>query len=97
MASSVLPLEVKLGSLSNRAMTLKSDLTIRNPNEFAVRPIEIMCDVFAPSGGMVQRYQFTISETIPAKGQITIKNHAFGYWPVQATSITCEGSHAGRF
>jgi hypothetical protein len=97
MASNVLPLEVKLGSLSNRSMTLRSDLTIANPNAFAVRQIEIMCDVFAPSGGMVQRYQFTISESIPAKGQITIKNHAFGYWPVQATSITCEGSRTARF
>jgi hypothetical protein len=97
MAAGVLPLEVKLGSLNNRAMTLKSDLTITNPNGFAIRQIEIMCDVFASSGGMVQRYQFTIREAIPAKGQLTIKNHAFGYWPVQATSITCEGNRAGHF
>ena len=45
-----LPLGVQLGSRSNLyASTYENDLTITNVNAFAVRDIEITCDVFTPA------------------------------------------------
>ena len=92
-----LSLAVKLGSRSNLyASTYENDLTITNANGFAVRDIEITCDVLTPSGTMVQRFNFTVPGVIPAKGQKIVTSHRFGYWPTQATSINCQGHHAGR-
>ena len=91
------PLAVELGSRSNLyASTYENDLTITNSNGFAVRDIEITCDVLTPSGTMVQRFNFKIPGVIPAKGQKIVSSHRFGYWPTQATNINCQGNHTGR-
>ena len=97
ISTAELPPTVELGSRSNLyASTYENDLTITNANGFAVRDIEITCDVLTPSGTMVQRFNFTIPGIIPAKGQKIVTSHRFGYWPTQATSINCQGNHGGR-
>ena len=83
-------------TLSNRDTahytTFVSDITIKNLNPLPVHAIDISCPVLGPSGSMIQRYDFRISEAVPAKGEKTFKKHIFGYWPTQAVSVNCTGS-----
>jgi hypothetical protein len=83
-------------TLDNRDLsyyaTFVSDITIKNPNSFPIDATDISCPVLGPSGSMIQRYDFQVSQAIPARGAMTLKKHRFGYWPIQAVSVTCTGS-----
>jgi hypothetical protein len=92
----VVPPSVKLGSLDSSYGVLRGNLSLNNPNNFSVADTEVVCDVIAATGTVIDRYRFTIFEMISANGSKTINRYQFGLWPQQANTLRCDGNKATK-
>jgi hypothetical protein len=90
----VIPPSVKLSSLDSSFGALRGNLSLSNPNNFAIAETEVICDVIAASGIVIDHYRFTVSEIIPANGTKTMNRYQFGPWPRQANGLQCNGNKA---
>jgi hypothetical protein len=88
-AAASLPPEIKLGQLDRSYGLLEGGFTLKNPNNVPIKDVGILCEVTAPSGTIIHHYRFTIFEIVPAKGEKTVRNYKFGFWPQQGKSISC--------
>ncbi|HEX3339850.1 MAG TPA: hypothetical protein VHT68_11850 [Pseudolabrys sp.] len=90
----VIPPSVKLSSLDSSYGAVRGNLSLSNPNNFAIAETEVVCDVIAASGIVIDHYRFTVSEIIPANGTKTMNRYQFGPWPRQAKGLQCNGNKA---
>lgn len=90
----VIPPSVKLNSLDSLYGTLRGNISLNNPNNFAIAETEVVCDVIAASGIVIDHYRFTVPEIIPANGTKTMNRYQFGPWPRQANGLQCNGNKA---
>ena len=92
----VIPPSIKLSSLDSSYGAVRGNLSLSNPNNFAIAQTEVVCDVIAASGIVIDHYRFTVSEIIPANGTKTMNRYQFGPWPRQANGLQCSGNKAVR-
>jgi hypothetical protein len=90
----VIPPSVKLSSLDSSYGALRGNLSLSNPNNFAIADSEVVCDVIAAGGIVIDHYRFTVSEIIPANGTKMMNRYQFGPWPRQANGLQCNGNKA---
>jgi hypothetical protein len=69
---------------------------ITNPNDFAVKNIQIRCTVVNNKGRRLKIYDSMILTTFPAKQTIVVPRLDIGAWPEQAARASCTSSSAQR-
>ncbi len=69
---------------------------VTNPNEFAVKDIQVHCTMLDRRGNKLKAYDSTILAIFPAKQKIVVPRLDVGAWPDQAIRASCTSSSAGR-
>jgi hypothetical protein len=69
---------------------------VTNPNDFAVKNIQIRCTMLDTNGNRLKVYDSTILATFPAKQKIVVPRLDVGAWPDQAARASCTSSSAER-
>jgi hypothetical protein len=69
---------------------------ITNPNDFAVKNIQIRCTIVNNKGKRLKVYDSMILTTFPAKQTIVVPRLDIGAWPEQAARASCTSSTAQR-
>lgn len=87
---------LKLGAADKSYGFLVGDISLTNPNDFAIADVVVACMVTAPSGTVLLNYDFTIYDVVKAKAAKTVRAHRFGRWPDQGKSLTCLATGARR-
>lgn len=68
----------------------------RNPNDFAVRDVEVDCTIKDEAGNEVARYTSIIHEVLEPNRRITTKNLNVGAWPETGYAALCVSRRASR-
>jgi hypothetical protein len=76
------------------AYNVRAEVT--NPNDFAVREINVRCTMLDARGNKLKVYESTILATLPAKQKIVMTRLDIGAWPERATKASCTSSSAQR-
>ena len=69
---------------------------VTNPNDFAVKNIQVRCTMLDDKGNKLKTYDSTILATFPAKQKIIVPRLDVGAWPDQAARASCTSSSAQR-
>jgi hypothetical protein len=69
---------------------------VTNPNDFAVKNIQVRCTMLDDKGNKLKTYDSTILATFPAKQKIVVPRLDVGAWPDQAARASCTSSSAQR-
>lgn len=68
----------------------------RNPNDFAVRDVDVTCTIKDKTGKELVAYTSTIFETFEPHQRKTTKNLRIGAWPDQGLAALCISKSAKR-
>ena len=68
----------------------------RNPNDFAVRDVDVTCTIKDKAGQELVTYASTIYETFEPHQRKTTKNLRIGAWPEQGLAALCISRSAKR-
>lgn len=68
----------------------------RNPNDFAVRDVDVTCTIKDKAGKELVAYASTIFETFEPHQRKTTKNLRIGAWPDQGLAALCISKSARR-
>lgn len=68
----------------------------RNPNDFAVRDVDVTCTIKDKAGNALVTYASTIYETFEPHQRKTTKNLRIGAWPEQGLAALCISKSAKR-
>lgn len=68
----------------------------RNPNDFAVRDVDVTCTIKDKAGKELVAYSSTIFETFEPHQRKTTKNLRIGAWPEQGLAALCISKSAKR-
>ncbi len=69
---------------------------VTNPNDFAVKNIQVRCTMLDNKGNRLKVYNSTILATFPPKQKIVVPRLDVGAWPDQAARASCMSSSAQR-
>ena len=81
-------IEIRMVKTSTRP-PLRVTAETRNPNDFAVRDVEIDCTIKDQAGKDVATYSSTITGVLQANQHTTTRNLNIGAWPPQGYASLC--------
>ena len=68
----------------------------RNPNDFAIRDVEVECTIKDKAGTTLATYTSVILGTLQANQRTTTRNLNIGAWPEQGYAALCVSKRAQR-
>lgn len=88
-------IEIRMVKTSTRP-PLRITAETRNPNDFAVRDIEVDCTIKDKAGNDLASYTSTIYGTFQPNQRTTTKNLNIGAWPEQGYAALCVSKRGQR-
>lgn len=87
-------IEIRMVRTSTRPVRVMSES--RNPNDFAVRDVDVTCTIKDQTGKELVAYSSTIFETFEPHQRKTTRNLRIGAWPEQGLAALCISKSAKR-
>jgi len=87
--------EIRMVKTSTRP-PLRISADTRNPNEFAIRDVEVECTFKDKAGKTLATTTSVIVGTLPANMHTTTRNLNIGAWPEQGYAALCVSKRAMR-
>lgn len=87
-------IEIRMVRTSTKPVRVMSES--RNPNDFAVRDVDVTCTIKDKSGKELVAYSSVIFETFEPHQRKTTKNLRIGAWPEQGLAALCISKSARR-
>jgi hypothetical protein len=88
-------IEIRMLKTSTRP-PLRITADTRNPNDFAVRDVEVDCTIKDKAGKDLASYSSTIFSVLPANHRMTTRSLNIGAWPEQGYAGLCISKRAVR-
>lgn len=92
---SVANVEIRMVKSSTRG-PLRVTAETRNPNDFAVRDVQMNCTIKSRDGKNLVSYRSTILSVFEANERKTTKNLSVGAWPPDGFAALCVSTGATR-
>jgi hypothetical protein len=80
-------IEIRMVRTATKPIRVTSES--RNPNDFAVRDVDVACTIKDEHGKELVAYSSTIFETFQPHQRKTTKNLSIGAWPEQGLAALC--------
>jgi hypothetical protein len=87
--------EIRMVKTSTRP-PLRITADTRNPNDFAIRDVEVDCTIKDKAGTTLATYTSVILGTLQANQRTTTRNLNIGAWPEQGYAALCISKRAQR-
>lgn len=84
---------VTLGTTARRGgfgTVMQASFTINNQNGFAIKDVVVFCEARGNSGTVIQSFDKTLYEAVPARRTLTVRNVNLGIINEQVASYSCE-------